>query len=243
MNIAPANILAFDTALTSCSAAVVRDGIILSEIFDDRARGQAERLLPICQEVLAQAGLLFEDMDALAVTRGPGTFTGVRIGLAAARGMALALGKPLIGLTSLEITAAHAIGETGDHFPGRMAICHDARRSEVYLQLFEVAAGEAIAVSPPEAVPLSEVEQHLDNRVTLMKGNAVEIVQPFLFGGLRERLVFSGVTGEPNAGTAGRLAWERLVAGQDMAGEVAPLYLRAPDAVAGRAITYPFQNK
>lgn len=243
MNIPSLNILAFDTALTSCSAAVIRDGVILSEIFEDRARGQAERLLPMCLEASAQAGLSFGDMDAVAVTRGPGTFTGVRIGLAAARGMALALGRPLVGITTLEITAANAVREAHDNFPGRIAICHDARRSEVYLQIFEVTAGRAIAASTPRAVPLAEVERYLDRGVRVMRGTAVEIVRPFLSQETLERLDFSTRLSEPNAGTLGRLAWDRLAAGKEVTEEVTPLYLRAPDAVAARAITYPFQNK
>jgi len=91
-------ILALDSALSSCSAAVIEDGKILCELYENRMRGQAERLIPMCQEVCATAGLSFADLDALAVTCGPGTFTGVRIGLAAAKGLALALDIPLVGL-------------------------------------------------------------------------------------------------------------------------------------------------
>lgn len=235
-------ILAFDTALTSCSAAVIRNGVILSEIFEDRSRGQAERLLPMCQEVCIQAGLDFKDLDAVAVTRGPGTFTGVRIGLAAARGMALALDRPLIGVTTLEVTARNFFGSAGKNFSSRIAVCHDARRSEVYMQLFDLKEGEAVPASHPGAIPLNEVEQNLEGRVVTMTGTGAEMVKPFLSQAVLERLDFPDMPTEANGGMAGLMAWEKLAGGDELADEVTPLYLRPPDAVAAKAVIYPFQN-
>lgn len=251
-------ILAFDTALASCSAAVIRDGAIVSEIFDDRARGQAERLVPMCLEACAAAEISIENMDAVAVTRGPGTFTGVRIGLAAARGMALALARPLIGVTTLEVTACKVAVALGNEVGCRIAICHDARRSEAYLQIFDLKSGRAVAASIPAAVPLAEVARHLDERVAVLAGTAVDMVRPLLSPKTVERLVFPDMPDNypdaspedspnaspdaSNAGMVGLMAWERLSAAEEVTGEVAPLYLRPPDAVAAKIITYPFQN-
>jgi tRNA threonylcarbamoyladenosine biosynthesis protein TsaB len=100
-------VLAFDTSAGACSAAVLGgDGTVLARRCEALERGHAERLLPMLRDVLAEAGVEIADLALLAVTIGPGTFTGIRIGLAAARGLALASGLPLVGVTSLEAVAA-----------------------------------------------------------------------------------------------------------------------------------------
>jgi tRNA threonylcarbamoyladenosine biosynthesis protein TsaB len=101
-------ILAIDTALNACSVAIVRDGECLASRVELMARGQAERLAPLVRDLVGEAGVSFSQFDRIAVTRGPGAFTGLRIGLAFARGLALALGKPCIGLSTLEVLAAGA---------------------------------------------------------------------------------------------------------------------------------------
>lgn len=233
------NILALDSALSSCSAAVIKDGEIVSEIFENRMRGQAERLLPMCQEVCAEAGLSFDDLEAIAVTRGPGTFTGVRIGLAAAKGLALALGIPLIGVSTLKVTAQNFRAKLAEC---RIAVAHDARRSEVYLQIFDLKDGQVTAVSEPLAVPLAEVAGHLEVPVMALMGTGVELVQACLPQEAQDRLDFPDVSAQPHAGIVGQMAWKRLEAG-GVIDQVVPLYLRAPDAVAAKPITYPFQNQ
>ncbi|MCK5423994.1 MAG: tRNA (adenosine(37)-N6)-threonylcarbamoyltransferase complex dimerization subunit type 1 TsaB [Emcibacter sp.] len=232
-------ILALDSALSSCSAAVIKDDEILSEIFEMRMRGQAERLIPMCQQVCGQAKLSFDELSAIAVTRGPGTFTGVRIGLAAAKGLALALDIPLIGLTTLEVVARNA-AEGG--CAGRIAIAHDARRSEVYLQLFDLKDGNSSPLSEPVAVPLSDVEQYLDEEVLFLAGTGVDLVKSNLSQGIMAGLVFPDISAQPNAGTVARMAAEKLGTGNE-SDVVVPLYLRPPDAVAPKPIIYPFQNQ
>lgn len=101
-------VLAIDTALTACSVAIVRDGETLLARVEPMARGQAERLAPMVRDAMAHCGLVFKELDLIAVTRGPGAFTGLRIGLAFARGLALALGKPCVGLSTLELLAQGA---------------------------------------------------------------------------------------------------------------------------------------
>ena len=102
-------ILAVDTALGACSVALLSGDKILAHSFEEMARGHAERLAPMVQETMAKAGIAFSDIDRLAVTTGPGTFTGQRVGLAFMRGLRIALKKPLTGVTTLEAMAAGAM--------------------------------------------------------------------------------------------------------------------------------------
>jgi tRNA threonylcarbamoyladenosine biosynthesis protein TsaB len=101
-------ILAIDTALDACSAAVLRDGETLAARVEPMARGQAERLAVLVDEIVREAGVTFAQLNRIAVTRGPGAFTGLRVGLAFARGLALALGKPCLGFSTLEVLATGA---------------------------------------------------------------------------------------------------------------------------------------
>lgn len=105
-------LLAVDTALDACSVAIVRGGETLASLHENMNRGQAERLAPMAREAVAQAGLAFSDIDRIAVTTGPGSFTGVRVGLSFARALALALNKPCLGVSTLEALALEE-GEAG----------------------------------------------------------------------------------------------------------------------------------
>src|SRR6202161_1174559 len=102
-------ILSGDTALGACSVAVLEDDLVRAHRFEVMARGHAEALAPMVESAMRGAGLGFADLDRLAVTTGPGTFTGQRVGLAFMRGLRVALKKPLIGLTTLEAIAAQAM--------------------------------------------------------------------------------------------------------------------------------------
>src|SRR5512145_626858 len=106
------NVLAFDTCFGAVSVAVrgqcASGEWRLREVYEERATGHAERLFPMMAEVMDGAGLAFSALDRIAVTLGPGTFTGVRVGISAARALALALGKPVVGITSLAAMAYRA---------------------------------------------------------------------------------------------------------------------------------------
>ena len=142
------NVLAFDTCMEACSVALIRGGKErLYSRFALMERGHAEALFPMIEAVMSEAGFGFAELTAIAVTRGPGTFTGVRAGVAAARGLALGCGAPIIAATSLEVMALGCLGELGPRECSRgMLIAHDARRGELYIQAFD---GEARALSEP----------------------------------------------------------------------------------------------
>src|SRR3954465_8191437 len=127
-------ILAIDTALDACAAAVLdtsAGGVIA---FESQAmkRGHAEALMPLIARVMKASGVAFAALDRIAATTGPGSFTGLRVGLSAARGIALAAGKPVVGVTPLTAYAAPVVSESGEQ-PIVSAI--DARRDHVYLQV------------------------------------------------------------------------------------------------------------
>ena len=120
-------ILAFDTSAAHCAAALLVGGAIVVEQAEEMKRGQAERLMPLLEEVLTEAGLGWSDLDAVAVGVGPGNFTGIRIAVSAARGLALGLGKPAVGVSTLEAQAEGA---------ARPCLSlHDARRGLTFAQV------------------------------------------------------------------------------------------------------------
>src|SRR5579883_2583715 len=135
-------LLAVDTALGACSVALLEGDAVRAHIFEPMERGHAERLAPMVDAAMTAAGAAFGDLTRLAVTTGPGTFTGQRVGLAFMRGLRLALHIPLVGVTTLEAIAAAATAQTGQ---ARAAAIHDARRDETYLLLKD---GDAIIQSP-----------------------------------------------------------------------------------------------
>ena len=98
--------LALDTCLAACSAALDRDGQTVGWISEPMARGHQERLAPMVRDLMADCGVAFGDLDRIGVTVGPGSFTGLRVGLAFAKGLALALNRPCVGVGALEALAA-----------------------------------------------------------------------------------------------------------------------------------------
>ena len=119
-------ILAIDTALDACAAAVLdtASSKVIAQESQAMKRGHAEALMPLIARVMKESGVAFDALDRIAVTTGPGSFTGLRVGLSAARGIALAAGKPVVGVTTLTAYAAPVVSESGeasDHLRDRRA--------------------------------------------------------------------------------------------------------------------------
>lgn len=137
-------VLGFDTSAASCAAALVRGTSVLAARSEDMAKGQTERLIPLLEELMAEAGLGWRDLDAIGVGTGPGNFTGVRIAVAGARGLALGLDIPAIGVSTFEALAHDT--------PRPVAVVLDARREEAYVQRFTAETDETPQILPVTAL-------------------------------------------------------------------------------------------
>jgi tRNA threonylcarbamoyl adenosine modification protein YeaZ len=214
-------VLAIDCALDACSAAVFdsEPGTILASETRIMARGHAEALMPLIARVMDRCEMEFGELDRIAVTVGPGSFTGLRVGISAARGIALTAGKPAVGLSTFAGLAAPHIAET-ESTP--VAAVIDARHGHVYLQVF--GPGGRTLVAPRIASLREAIRAVRPGRARIVGSAAALIAQAWREGHAPPALV------EPRG--APDIAWiARLgVAASDREGPPVPLYLRAPDA-------------
>ena len=209
-------VLAMDTALGACSAAVVRDDDVLAARSEPMTRGHQERLAALVAEVMAEADLGFDRLDRVAVTRGPGSFTGLRVGLAFARTLALARGVPCVGAGALEALAAETEGPVLAAIP--------APQDRLYVQRFEDGRPSA----PPGLVAAEAVDLAGVRLITGPGAGALRVLAPWI--ALDDRAW-------PDPAALAR--WGARA--PEPAGPPAPLYLRPPDArtLAERGLPSP----
>jgi tRNA threonylcarbamoyladenosine biosynthesis protein TsaB len=212
-------ILAVDTALGACSAAVLDGDAVRAHALETMERGHAEALAPMVQAAMREASLKFDELDRLAVTTGPGTFTGQRVGLAFMRGLRIALKRPLVGITTLQAMAAAAMDEAGSDFG---AVLHDAKRGEVYFGLY---SRNATLLLEPVLLPfmdaVSAIHAHIGEQPLALAGTAAAAAAEALRG---EACLTSIV--HPDALWVARLARQA----PEPSEAPRPLYLRPPDA-------------
>lgn len=152
-------ILAIETSAKSVSAAVVEGGVPLASAYQNRGLTHSRTLMPLLDGMLSAAGLKAEDMDLLAVANGPGSFTGLRIGVSALKGLAWALEKPCCGVSTLAAMARNLA-----HMEGLIVCAMDARRDQVYNALFLAHDGILTRQCPDRAISLAELSEELKNR-------------------------------------------------------------------------------
>lgn len=220
-------LLAFDTAGAGCSAGCFAGTEPLALARHAGATGHAERLVPMLAAVLADAGWEMADLEALAVTVGPGSFTGIRTGLAAARGLALVRRLPVWPVSSLAALAAAAEGAGG--LP--IAVALDARRGQVFLQCFDadgLARDEPLMLAPELAAARLRGPHHL------VGSGASAVLRHLDASAVTCGAAELDAVAVAGAATAARRRGELPVQGTALA----PLYLRAPDArpSAGRSL-------
>jgi tRNA threonylcarbamoyladenosine biosynthesis protein TsaB len=225
-------LLALDAAGSACSAAAWRSGAVVAHRLEAMSRGQSERLMPMIEEVMDEAGLAYSALDAIAVTRGPGAFTGVRIGLAAARGLALAWDRPIIAVSTLEaVAAATADAERRDR---TILVLLDAKRADLYVQAFDP---DLAPLSDPEALAPEMIVQGLPPGPLLLAGDGIGQARRAL-DALGRDLLVSRAPALCDAAQVAALAACRALPAADAPAPTA-LYLRAPDVTPPPAARSP----
>jgi tRNA threonylcarbamoyladenosine biosynthesis protein TsaB len=214
-------ILAIDTALDACAAGVLDTdaGKLIAQESQAMKRGHAEALMPLIARVIKESGIAFASLDRVAVTTGPGSFTGLRVGLSAARGIGLAADKPVVGLTTLAAFAAPFISESGEY---TVISAIDARHDQVY---YQVVSGNGHSLIQPRLAPIEEALGASRFGAAHLVGNAAGIL------GQRwptDALPPFKVDAQP-APDIGWVAWLGAAVGPNNA-PARPFYLRAPDA-------------
>lgn len=210
-------LLVIDTALGACAAGVFDGARALATASEAMTRGHQERIGPLVRDVMTEAGLSFAEVERIGVTVGPGSFTGLRVGLAFAKGLGMALGRPVVGVSTLDALAASA---PPDGVLDTVALV-DGRRGQVYLRVFRNGQGR----TEPEALDLDAAGALIE---TLGPIRLVGDGAPVLLAAVPQlsHLRIEPVTTPTLAAVSG------LAAGIDPALAPAnPLYLRGPDAV------------
>jgi len=219
-------VLGIDTATRRASVGVLLNGEIVAEQSQTASGSHAITVLPLIADTLQRAGCTVRDLDAIAVSCGPGTFTGLRVGLSVAKGFACATGVPVVGVPTLE-----ALARTVSPHHGTICTVLDARKGELYAACFASESGGVRRLTPDAVV----TPEALVARIVLpcvILGDALPRYEAFL----REHLgsqatILPYDTHGPRGGIVATIGWERLQAGAtDMAASLEPTYVRPPDA-------------
>ena len=227
-------VLAIDTALAACSAAVLdtgNGGVIASES-TAMERGHAEALMPLLERVVKASGLPFADFERIVVTTGPGSFTGLRVGIAAARGLGVATHIPVVGVTTLSAYAAPYLAADDQ---SSVVVAIDARHQHVYLQVFGAGGGTSIA---PRLAPLAEAIRAAAQAPARIVGSAAQAVADGL-AKIPARTPPQPIVVDTRR--APDIAWVARIgaAVSEAQAPPKPQYLRAPDAQPQYAASLP----
>ncbi len=222
-------ILGIESSAVSASAAVVRDGKLLSEAFLNVGLTHSVTLLPLIKQVSEGAGLTPEEIDAVAVSNGPGSFTGVRIGVATAKGIAQPTGKKCVPVSTLE-AIAYPLSDSDCIAVSVM----DARCNQVYCALFRCANGRMIRLTEDDAITLDALSDILKgyNEKLILIGDGADISYKSLHDSLPDITVASPLIKYQRASSVAFLAAERLENNDNIRtpDELVPSYLRLSQA-------------
>ena len=221
-------ILALETSAKAVSAAVTEDGVVRAWGYQDTGLTHSRTLMPIVECILKNADLTVQDMDAIAVAAGPGSFTGIRIGVAAAKGLAFAAEKPVVAVSTLEAMARNVALADG------LIVCAmDARRNQVYNAVFACKDGLLTRLCPDRAISLEDLAAELwdDPRPKLIVGDGARLCYgDFSARGLACRMAPPHLVMQ-NAVSVALAAEEAAAAGQLLSPQaLTPVYLRPAQA-------------
>ena len=233
-------ILAIETSAKAASCAVIREGAPVALAFQATALTHSRTLMPMVEDMLRNSELSLRDMDAVAVAAGPGSFTGLRIGVAAVKGLAWAAELPCVGVSTLEAMAAPLA-----HAGGRIIGAMDARRQQIYNAVFSAEDGRLARLSPDRAIALSQLEEELDREAAYtVVGDGAELCFRYLKErGFRCRLAPAHLRLQSAVGV-GMVAEEMALAGKTRSPqELVPVYLRLSQAERERLERLQTQEK
>lgn len=227
-------ILALSCPAKGASTAVLRDNEILAAFSAGDAMTGSELLLPMAEAALRSAGTKMNDVELFAVTAGPGSFTGVRIGVALVKGLAFGRKKICCGVSTLEALAENVLP-----LPGLICPVMDARRGEVYASLFESRDGKATRLSPDAALPASELGARIargyPGRAVMLVGDGASVAEPVFREAGVAVVPLPDVLLTHSAVSCGRIAFRASLAGKAVDGaDLAPIYLRESQAETTR---------
>ena len=226
-------ILAFETTAKAGSVALLEDGKLLAESYQNTGLTHSQTLMVMAEDMLKQAGKTVADVTAVAVAEGPGSFTGVRIGVAAAKGFAWGAEIPCCGVSTLE-----AMAETLGVYEGHICACMDARRNQVYNALFLADRGNLERVSEDRAIALTELKsdlEHIDGPVFLV-GDGAALTYKTLKDAVPELVLPPEHRMHQRASGVAIVAARKIAAGESGdANALTPNYLRLSQAERERA--------
>lgn len=221
-------ILALETAAKAVSAAITGDGKVLASAYQDTGLTHSRTLMPLVELLLKNTGMALADLDAVAVSAGPGSFTGVRIGVSAAKGLAWAADKPCVAVSTLAALARNVA------FCDGLVVCAmDARRQQVYNAVFEARDGVLARLTEDRAIALSDlaVELGKDPRPKTVLGDGGRMCYEYLAAaGMPCRLAPAHLVKENAVSVAMEAEELAEKGGLVSAQELAPVYLRPPQA-------------
>ena len=219
-------ILGLESSAKAASAAVMQDGALLGQSFQCSGMTHSRTLLPMAEDLLKNLGLTLSDLDAVAVAQGPGSFTGVRIGVATVKGLCWGADKPAIGVSTLE-----AMAWNGLCAPPECLICcaMDARHQQIYNALFDCAGGRPERLSPDRAISLAELAAELRalGRPVWLTGDGAKLAQGYLLEAGLDAVLAPEPVREQSAWGVCRAAEGREARS---AAELLPVYLRLSQA-------------
>lgn len=226
-------ILAIDCTAKPASVAVTENGKVLGSAYTNTGLTHSQTLVPMVQSALSNAQLSLSDIGLFAINAGPGSFTGVRIGVAALKGLVFSDEKNCMSISTLESMAYHFAGLPGFE---DMLICPamDARRQQVYTALFSIRDGKVVRELEDSALPISELLEIIGNknRPVLFVGDGAELVYAAADGVLKEYTLSPEALRYQNAVSTAACAAAKVEAGESpvSSDDILPVYLRAPQA-------------